>query len=138
VRVNIDTDLSNDWAYFNLALLPENGGSGYEVGREISNYGGVEEGEAWHEGSSKDRVTIPSVPPGRYYLRVQPDRDTAGRPFLYTLSVWRDVPRIWPFFVALGLLGLAPLFAVIGAASFEQQRWAESDHAPTGGDDDDE
>ena len=53
VELRIETDLSNASAYFNLALLAEDGGTGYDFGREVSNYAGVEDGESWHEGSAR-------------------------------------------------------------------------------------
>ena len=129
VELRIDTDLSNAWAYFNLALLAEEGGAGYDFGREVSNYAGVDGGESWHEGSPRDRVTLPAVPPGRYYLRVAPEREAGGGgPFTYTISVKRDVPRIWPFLVALILLAIPPVLAFFRQLSFEYARWRESDH----------
>ena len=139
VQLRIDTNLSNDWAFFNLALLPEAGGSGYDLGREVSNYSGYDGGESWHEGSPSDAVTLPSVPAGKYYLRVEPEHEGAGRPFTYQISVKRDVPRVLPFAIAFIVLIIPPIFAWIRAYSFEQTRWQESDHAPvSSGDDDDE
>jgi hypothetical protein len=136
VRLKIDTDLSNAWAYLNLALLADSGGTGYEFGREISNYAGVEDGESWHEGSAADKVIIPSVPPGRYYLRVEPERTPEIRPYSYTLTVTRDVPRLWPFLVALVLLVVPWILAGLRAVSFEYDRWKESDHPWSSSDDD--
>lgn len=128
VELRIDTDLSNAWAYFNLALLAENGGAGYDFGREVSNYAGVDQGESWHEGSPRDKVVLSSVPPGRYYLRVEPERDESGAPFSYTISIRRDVPRVWPFLLALVLLAIPPIAAYFGELNFEYARWRESDH----------
>ena len=139
VEVRIDTDLENSWAYFNLALLNENTGTAIDFGREVSYYHGVEDGEAWHEGSRSDRARIPSVPPGRYYLRVDPELPAdARRPVRYTLTVRRDVPA-WPYFaVVLVLLAIPPATSGGRAAAFEAKRWAESDYAPSGSSGDDE
>ena len=128
VKVNIRTNLSNAWAYYNLSLLDENGGRGYDVGREVSYYAGVEDGERWQEGAQNDGVILPAVPPGRYYLRVALDRDPGSAPFSYSLSVERDVPRVWPFLVALVLLAAPVVLAALGSISFEYNRWRESDH----------
>ncbi len=128
VELDIRTSLSNAWAFYNLALLDENGGPGFEFGREVSYYAGVEDGDAWHEGSPEDKVVLPSVPPGRYYLRVALDRDVGAQPFSYTLAVKRDVARVWPFLAALVVLALPVLFAAFSAVNFEYNRWRESDH----------
>jgi hypothetical protein len=139
VELSIKTSLQDDWAYFNLALLSESGGTGYDFGREVSYYYGTEDGESWSEGSPNDRVILPSIPAGRYYLRVEPDQGSHGsNPFRYWLIVKRDVPRYWPFIVAFVLITIPPLFGWISERSFEQQRWAESDYAPGGDDDDDD
>ena len=94
----------------------------------MSYYAGVEDGEAWHEGSPEDKVVCRRLPPGRYYLRVAPDRDAGAQPFSYTMTVKRDVPRVWPFLAALVLLALPVLLAAFGAVNFEYNRWRESDH----------
>jgi hypothetical protein len=129
VSLRFDTDLDNDNAFFNVALIPESGGSGFEIGRNVSYYYGVDGGEAWSEGSPSDQVILPSVAPGRYYLRVEPEHDGL-KPVIYTINAKRDVPRIWPFLVALGVLGAAPLLSLSMRAAFEKKRWAESDYAP--------
>ena len=41
--------------------------------REISYYFGRDSDGAWTEGASWDRVWLPSVPPGRYVLIVEPE-----------------------------------------------------------------
>ena len=128
VKVRIRTNLSNAWAYYNLSLLDENGGQGYDVGREVSYYTGIEDGERWHEGAQNDAVVLPSVPSGRYYLRVALDRDPGSAPFSYSLSVERDVPRVWPVLVALVLLAAPVVIAMLGSINFEYSRWRESDH----------
>jgi hypothetical protein len=131
VRLGIDTDLSNNWVYFNLALINDENGSAYDFGREVSYYSGYDDGY-WSEGSTRDRVTIPSVPPGRYYLRVQPElgRDNA-QVLNFALTVQRDVPDLAFFAVAFGLLAIPPIFAAFRQHAFEQLRWRESDHAPS-------
>ena len=138
VKVSIRTNLSNAWAYYNLSLLDENGGRGYDFGREVSYYAGVEDGERWHEGAQSDAVVLPAVPPGRYYLRVDLDRDPGSTPFSYSLAVERDVPRMWPFVAALLLLAAPVVVAALSAINFEYSRWRESDHPWTTSSDSDD
>jgi predicted RNA-binding Zn-ribbon protein involved in translation (DUF1610 family) len=137
VQVGIETDLSNDNAYFNVALLPESPGKGFEMGRDVSYYFGVDQGERWSEGRPTDRAIIGGVPGGRYYLRIEPEH--AGmKPVVYTVTAKRDVPRTWPFMLALIPLALPPLFGWLSRQSFESRRWLESDYAPEEEEDDDE
>ena len=135
VRLTIDTDLSNNWAYFNLALINDETGAAYDFGREVAYYFGYDDGR-WTEGSTRDRVTIPTVPSGRYYLRVQPELGN-DNPFAvnFVLTVQRDVPSITYFGFVLGLLAIPPILAAFRNQAFEQMRWRESDYAPTPSDD---
>ena len=145
VEVELRTDLDNNWAYFNLALINESTGQGYDFGREVSYYHGVDSDGSWSEGSRSDSATIPRVPGGRYYLRIEPEMEATAstfgqtpRGFNYTVNVKRDVPSTWLFWLILPFLIIPPIITSIRAAAFEGSRWAESDYAPSGGDDDDE
>jgi hypothetical protein len=131
VEVRIDTDLDNDWAYFNLALINEQSGEGFDFGREVSYYHGVDSDGSWSEGGRSDRVLIPSVPPGRYYLRVEPEMggpetSPATHAVRYRIRVRRDVPYNAYFWLAGVLLLIPPIFTSLRAAGFEKARWQES------------
>src|SRR5207247_1986804 len=75
VLVTSRSNVDNHWVYLGMALINEDTNVGYDFGREISYYHGVDDGEAWSEGSTVDEVTVPAVPPGKYYLRVEPQAD---------------------------------------------------------------
>lgn len=135
VRLTIDTNLSNNWAYFNLALINEQTGTAYDFGREVSYYYGSDSDGSWSEGSTVDRSTIPSVPSGRYYLRVQPELGTDNpTPLVFGLLVQRDVPSVTFFAAVLALLAIPPILALFRRGAFEQMRWRESDYAPSSDD----
>ncbi|MFN8005476.1 MAG: DUF4178 domain-containing protein [Terriglobia bacterium] len=121
-RANVD----NSWIYLNLALINEETGNAYDFGREISYYHGFDGGESWKEGSVTDEAVLPTVPAGRYYLRIEPEAEV--REMTYSIRVYRDVPRWTYFFMALGGLLLIPFFLWSRSRSFEYRRWSESDH----------
>ena len=127
VEISIHTDLQNNWAYFNLALINESTGHGYDFGREVSFYSGRDSDGAWSEGSTNDSAIVPSVAPGRYYLRVEPEMAANAPSMLYTLEIKRGVPSMALFLVAAGLLLIPPIFATWRVAAFEQRRWSQSD-----------
>lgn len=140
VEISTTTDLDNNWVYLNMALINETTGQTYDFGREVSYYHGRDSDGAWTEGRPEDAVMLSSIPPGRYFLRVEPEMDPgAPREVNYALSVRRDVPTfsyIW--FVAL-LLVIPPIVTWFRSVSFENARWNESDHPRTSsssGDDD--
>jgi hypothetical protein len=117
VELSVHTDLRNNWAYFNFALINENTGQAYDFGREISYYSG--------EGSPSDSVLIPAVPSGSYYLRVEPEMSAGSKGMRYELLIRRDVPSALLYFLAAVLIIIPPGFVTIRAAGFEKARWQE-------------
>jgi len=135
VEVNIATDLDNDSAYFNLALINAASGQAYDFGREVSYYHGRDSDGNWKEGRAVDSVIVPTIPAGRYYLRVEPETEPnpaafkLARTIRYEIWLRRDVPINLFFFLAAGLLLIPPVIVTLRRAQFEQARWAESGHA---------
>jgi hypothetical protein len=122
VEISIHTNLRNNWAYFSLALINESTGQGYDFGREVSYYKGDDS-----EGSPNDSVIVPSVAPGRYYLRVEPEMAKNSESMIYTLEIKRSVPSAAFFWIAAALLLVPPVLTTWRAASFEGRRWSQSD-----------
>lgn len=126
VMIDIRTDLANNWAYFNLALVNEETGRALNFGREVGYYFGRDSDGAWSEGAPGDRVYLPSIEAGRYYLLIEPETNTPQ--LTYSVQVRRDVTRSSYFFYALGILVVPALIFWYRKRSFEYKRWAESDH----------
>jgi len=124
VVIKSTANVNNNWIYLHLTLIHEHGRA-YDFGREISYYQGVDGGERWAEGSTTDEAVLPTVPAGRYYLRLEPE---SPAPLVnYSVKVYRDVPQWSFFFIALGALCLLPLLLKWRSSRFEAARWAESD-----------
>lgn len=129
VQVRIETSLSNNWLYYELTLIDADGAAAFDTGKEVSYYTGRDSDGPWTEGSRVGETKFPDVPPGRYYLRVEPEGDPASTASVaYSMRVIRDVPVSWPYGVALGLLAVPPALLTWRRVKFEQKRWAESDH----------
>ncbi len=136
VDLTTSTDLNNRWIYLNYALINETTGQAFDFAREVSYYHGYDSDGSWSEGSVNDSVAVPKVPPGRYYLRVEPEGDPGYGVTYYTIAVKRDVPQYSFYGIALGALFLPVLALTWRSLSFEHLRWAESDHAPLSSGDD--
>ena len=139
VIVETDTDLADDWMYIHYSLINTETNTAYDFGREISYYSGHDSDGSWTEGSWKDKAVVPTIPPGKYYLRVEPEKDVNSVRVNYSIHVHRDIPTMWYFFVAAGLLLLPPIIVSMRSAAFEVQRWDESDYSSgsSSSDDDD-
>jgi Domain of unknown function (DUF4178) len=139
VEVETSTDLDNHWIYLNYALISEDTGQAFDFGREVSYYHGYDSDGSWSEGGRNDKVAVPSVPSGRYYLRVEPEGDPGYGVTYYNITVKRDVPQYSFYGIALLALLAPAVLLTWRSISFEHMRWAESDHAPvSSGDSDDD
>ncbi len=130
VRIEIESTVNNDWVWFALALINESSGQARDASVQTSFYSGVDSDGRWTEGSRKAKVTLPSVPSGRYLLRIAPE---GGEPMSssiigYKVTVRRDVPAISHFVLALVALLVPAVLAWFPAVGFENRRWMESDH----------
>jgi hypothetical protein len=128
VKVETATNLDNQWMGVGYALINDETGQTFDFAQEISYYYGVDEGESWSEGSTASSVTLPSVPPGRYFLRIEPEGERTGKPVRYNVGVVRDVPTSLWFVGALIFVVIPPVLTSVRAWGFEGRRWAESDH----------
>ena len=137
LHLAIDTDLQNNWMYFNLALINLKTDHALDFGREVSYY--TEGGEV--EGNRRDHVLIPSVEAGKYYLRVEPEGNAKSTDAIhYDVTIKRDVPNYAFFVLAFLALLIPPVIVSIRAGSYETSRWRESDFSAvatsSAGDDD--
>ena len=141
IVIRAETNLDNNWIYLDLALIERDTGASVAIGRELSYYQGVDEGERWSEGNASDEAVLSGIPAGLYYLSVEGELPSTLPTVTCTLTVFRDVPSWSNFFLALLGLLVVPLLFYWRARAFERARWAESDHGPSGKgetDDDDE
>jgi len=138
IAITTSADVNNSWVYLDMALVEERSGESWKLGREVSYYQGVDDGESWSEGSRQDRARVTRVPPGRYYLDIDLEGDPRGSRVRGSVTVRRDPPDWTNYFLALGALMLFPVLAWRRSAKFEARRWAESDHAPSAAEDDDD
>ena len=106
LELAVNTNLDNNWTYFNFALVNEDTGQGFDFGREVSYYHGSDSDGPWDEGSRNSSVMLPSVAPGKYYLRVEPEMDSGAVD--YSLTLRHDVPNYTWFLIAFGLLLIPP------------------------------
>ncbi len=128
VELRTEANVDNGWIYVNYALIDQDSGHAYDFGREVSYYHGYDSDGAWTEGDRTNSVVVPSVPPGNYYLRIEPEGEPFHSPISYTVTLKRDVPQISFFGFALLALLIPAAFLTWRAMSFEHLRWAESDY----------
>jgi hypothetical protein len=143
VEVKTYAPVGNHWIYLNYALINQDSGQAWDFGREVSYYYGYDSDGSWTEGKQHDSVVVPSIPPGHYYLRIEPEADPSLPGITYTVDVIHDVPVFGIYAIAFVALLVPALLISLRAYTFERSRWSESDHPPvqlsgmTGGSEDD-
>ena len=127
--------VNQNWIYLQMALVNEATNESFDFGETLSYYSGVDEGESWAEGSSRQGTTVHKVPPGRYYLRIDPERErepgesvvAANRAIDYHVAVFQGATNYGLFFIVILLLLPPPIIAWLRYRFFENRRWNESD-----------
>lgn len=135
VRIDLETNVTNAWAFLRTALIDAETGTATHFEREVSFYHGVDDGESWSEGSRTDTVFLSRVPAGRYYLHVDPE---ASGSFTVHIRVTRDATRALHFFVAMFVLLVPFAWTWARHQAFEVGRWTESDHPMSASSDDED
>jgi hypothetical protein len=130
VEVTTYADVRNNWIYLNYALINQDTGEAWDFGREVSYYYGYDSDGRWSEGGQMNTVVVPSVPPGHYYLRIEPEVDPRHPLISYTVGVKRDVPVAGFYGLAFLSLLIPPILLSWRSFTFERSRWSESDHPP--------
>lgn len=128
VEIESYANVDNSWIYLNYALVNEDTGQTYDFGREVSYYYDSD----GSEGSRTDSVVIPSVPPGHYFLRIEPESDRRPGRITYIVTVTHDHPVGYWFLIAAALLLVPAILITWRSMNFEHLRWQESDHARSG------
>lgn len=138
ITVRNTASLDNNWIGLDLTLVNKATGAAWPATRELAYYYGSDGGESWSEGSRDDEVVFLNIPPGTYYLAVDPEM-SPEKPVAVrdTLEVFTGGAGWSNFIMAMLFLVVFPVFTRLRHAAFEARRWAESDHAPESSDDSD-
>jgi hypothetical protein len=92
----------------------------------IEYYQGVEDGEAWNEGSRENQVHLPAPSGGPYSLRLEFSRDQVNQPRTVDIRIAQGGVRLLYWFITFGALSGIPGAVLAYHIYFEQQRWKDS------------
>jgi hypothetical protein len=135
VKIESRANVQQNWLYLAIALVNVDTNESYDFSEMLSYYSGVDGGESWSEGSTNQDTTVHRVKPGRYYIRIDPEREKeagesailAARVIEYKVAVFQGANNIGLFFIVILLLLPPPIFAWWRYGQFETRRWRESD-----------
>lgn len=96
----------------------------------LSYYHGVEEGEAWTEGSRRGSAYLRRMPPGKYTMRLEVTREKPTTGGTLEVTVEQGVPRWSRFWGLVALLSAPAIFTAVWNLSFDMRRWSDSAYNP--------
>jgi hypothetical protein len=138
ITVRNTASLDNNWIGLDMTLVNKATGAAWPAARELAYYYGRDGGESWSEGSRDDEMVFLNIPPGTYYLAVDPEMAPEKPvPVHDTIEVFTGGAGWSNFIMVMLFLVIFPVFTRLRFAAFEARRWAESDHAPESSDDSD-
>jgi hypothetical protein len=138
VDIEVEAPVDNNWVGASVDLVNAVTNEHFPAEVEVGYFHGYEAGESWSEGSTRNTVSIPAVPPGEYFLTVETSADPAIRNMPLDVRVIRGGLFWSNFLIMLGLVSLYPAWVHLWGRSFERLRWSESDYNPYASKDDDE
>ena len=93
----------------------------------VEYYHGVEDGEAWSEGSSTTTKYLSSLPAGTYTLRLEGQWEKWQEPSpALSVQIVQGVPRFTNLLIALIVVSLIPAYTLVRRVIFEGSRWKDS------------
>ena len=108
IDIEIATRMVNSWLGYDIALIDLGTGDAYNVGRGGQLLRGRRGRRVVDRREHVALMTLPRMPAGQYYLRVEPEGPVNGPKVPYAIRVYRDVPAISPYLLALFLLPHPP------------------------------
>jgi hypothetical protein len=134
LEISLGAPIENQWLATDLTLVNIASQEAFDGNAEISYYRGIEDGEAWSEGSQMTSTYFSQIPPGTYTITIEPDGsppegNVTTTPVYYTIQVVQDIQAWGNMMVVLILISILPIFYIIMYLIFENKRWENSDSA---------
>ena len=126
IRIIGESPVQNTWVYLEGDLINDDTGLVQSFPIDISYYSGVEDGESWSEGSTKDSADTSSVPGGRYVLRLEGQWEKWQQPATAAIKIEQNVSNGFNLLLLLIGLSIVPIIMGIYHFAFERRRWSQS------------
>lgn len=129
IEFDIASGVDNNWLETTIVLVNEGDNRTWEVSKGIEYYHGVEDGESWSEGSTRESVLLSDIPKGKYHLNVYPSSGDIYRNNLY-IKATTNVSMIRNTLITILLLCIFPAICWYLMRNYEKRRWNNSDFSP--------
>ena len=132
VDIEAETPVDNDWIGLDFTLVNAATNAAIPAALELSYYHGFDDGESWSEGSQTGQLSLPAVPPGEYYLTIEPSTDPQSSRAQVPFSVRVQGGGLFAsnLIVMLGLVLFYPGMLLWRRHTFEIERWQDAGGYP--------
>jgi hypothetical protein len=104
---------TNFWLGIDGDLVDEQTGVIQEFSLPLEYYQGVDEGEAWSEGSTTGSVFLSALPAGKYTMRLVGHHEPPSQLLNFEVGIYENVPRTAHFLWALAGVSVIPGIALL-------------------------
>ena len=122
--------VSNNWIGFDVDLVNAKTNAVQSGALEVSYYNGYDSDGAWSEGGPTSRLAFAAVPPGEYFLTLDPSADPSVQTMRVNVRVKAGGVFNSNFPLMLVLVLVYPAFLLWRRSRFEARRWEQSDFSP--------
>lgn len=131
VEIAVTTSLENSWLDLAGDLINQQTDEAQGFSLALEYYRGIEDGEAWTEGSRSSTVYLTAPEAGTYILGFEAQwNKSESQPVTFTITIKQGVPRPKHLILTILALSLVPLFVALRHYYFEVQRWSDSMYNP--------
>lgn len=131
LRIQLQADVDNTWAYVDVGLVNEITGAEEYIGKDIEYYYGYEGGENWREGDNEAQMYLCGVAPGKYHLTLKPQKDAQdGKTTVVNADVTWNPPSKRNVIIPIIFMAIVGFGLYKWAGYTERKRWEDSDYSP--------
>jgi hypothetical protein len=130
LEIEATAAVDNGWLDLDIDLVNAKTEQTYPAPLEVSYYHGYDSDGSWSEGSDKASIALPAIPPGEYYLTIEPSAEEKIDRLPFTVRAQSGGVFFGNYLVVLLLVMFYPIMIWWRGVRREKERWSDSDFSP--------
>jgi len=130
VEIAATAAVDNGWLDLDIELVNAKTEQTFPAPLEVSYYHGYDSDGSWSEGSDKASIALSAIPPGEYFLTIEPSADAKIDQLPFTIRAQSGGVFFGNYLVALILVMFYPIMIWWRGVRREKERWSDSDFSP--------
>lgn len=130
VVIEATAPVDNNWLDLDFNLVNAQTNESFPASVEVSLYRGYDSDGAWSEGGLTAQTALAAVPPGTYFLTIEPSAEANITRMRFDVRVRSGGTFNSNLLIMLALVLVYPAVLLFRRSRFEAARWEESDFSP--------